>query len=355
MSQIHSSLILAALLAFARPAAPEALGAARLPQAELGSEFWSVAARFDSGHYLVVELCITNLGFGDGNAAVIGHLIEPDGTVHAFEGAKSDGKWSLSEDRLQVVVSGVELDQRGPIHHLRIDKKQLKLELDYRPGGDDLRLATLSGADRGFDLLALEAPAQARLRLADRDEESLVGRVARTHRWSEGLESGFLLRRIELFTLQGDVEAYLVDTLDPEGGSKSWLHVQRDGEVLRSQPVRVRPIWGVANGPSDFPVPEALEVTGEQVRGRVELRPPLVRYDPLADLPAVVRLVIAPFLRWRTTWSASPFELELTGGAGGGLTLRGRGLTNVTYFNAIGDLPSVASPPAELSCGAECP
>ncbi|MDP6540792.1 MAG: hypothetical protein QF410_14710, partial [Planctomycetota bacterium] len=312
MNLVRPLLGLLALLAFAQPAAPEALGAARVPEAELGSEFWSVAARFDSGHHLVLELCITNVGFGDGNAAVIGHLIEPDGTVHAFDGASRDGEWSLSQDRLHVRVKGVELDQRRPVHHLRVDKRRVKLDLDFEPGGSDLRLAAFGGPDRGFDLLALEAPARAILQMPGEEEEVLVGRVARTHRWSEGLESGFLLRRIELFTLRGDVEAYLVDVLDPDGGSRSWLTVQRDGEVLRSQPVEVQPVWGIVEGPSGFPVPEGLTVTGEQVRGHVDLRPSLVRYDPLADLPAVVRWAISPFLRWRATWSESPFELELT-------------------------------------------
>ena len=58
--------------------------AARLLLGELAHERWDLTARFDSGHFLFAEFLITNFGLGDRNAAVIGHVIRPNGQSRRF-------------------------------------------------------------------------------------------------------------------------------------------------------------------------------------------------------------------------------------------------------------------------------
>ncbi len=356
MGVITRALVLAALgaaLSVVPSLAAENLAAARLLRSELGSEFWNLTARFESGEHLMVEVCVTNVGLGDGNAAVIGHLVEADGTVHAFDGAKAAGEWSLSDDRLQLVLGKLELDQRGPVHRLRLLKERMGIDLAFRATGEHVRLA---GAEdkRGFELLGVESEVAGRIWTENGGERSVRGRLLRTHRWAEGLESSFVLRRIELFTLDGETGVYLVEALDPSGGTQSWLRIQRGEEALSAVPVTTRVVWAEDAGPPGFPLPQAVEIEGEGVRGRFLLANDLVRYDPLRDLPAAVRWGLAPFIRWRTAWSAGSFELQLGADAGGPLQLRGRGMSNVTYFNAVSEAQSVASPPAEVTCGSEC-
>lgn len=335
----------------ARNGAPDSpRGAARVPQNEFGSEFWSLAARFDSGDHFVLELALSNVGLGDGNAAVIGHWIDPNGEVTGFDSAKSSGEWTLSDDGLHMDLGKFDFDQRGPVHRIRVTKKRLKLELAFEPGREELHLEAMSGPAHGFDLLGLGSPASGRVWTAQGGEREITGQIAVTHRWSEGLESRFVRRRIELFTLDGSAEAYLVDALDPTGRLVSWLVVRREGQPLHAAPVEVWSAPGAS--PTGFPLPETLFVRGEGIRGRIDLRTPLVRYDPLQELPAVVRLAISPFLQWRTAWSPSPFELELTESGSGPLTLRGEGLLNVTYFDALDEKttpPEVASPSAHAA------
>ncbi|MBW2243592.1 MAG: hypothetical protein JRH01_16535, partial [Deltaproteobacteria bacterium] len=287
------------------------LAAARMPHAELGSEFWNLTARFDTGEYLMIELCITNIGLGDANAAVIGHLIEADGTVHSFDGAKSRGEWTLSDDRLHMVIGKLELDQRGPVHRLHIWKERVRVDLAFEAAGEDTRLSAPESRDRGFDLLGTETAITGQLWTQGSEERTVQGRLVRTHRWTEKIESSFVLRRIELFTLDGDTSVYLVDTTDPSGGAESWLRVQRDERVLVAERVSTRLVWTKEPAPEGFPLPESIEIEGNGVRGRFELGLDLVRYDPLRELPAAVRWVLAPFIRWRTAWSAAPFELEI--------------------------------------------
>ncbi|MCP3984645.1 MAG: hypothetical protein GY723_09645 [bacterium] len=328
--------------------------AARIPQSELGSEFWSLTARFETGEHLMIELCISNVGLGDSNAAVIGHLIEADGTVHSFDGAKSQGEWTLSDDRLRVVIGKLELDQRGPVHRLRISKERVRVDLAFEAASENTRLAELTSQGRGFDLLGTETAIAGRLWTEGHPERPVQGRLVRTHRWAEELESSYVLRRIELFTLDGDTSVYLIEATDPSGGAESWLRVQRNDEVIVAERVSTTLIWTEAPLPEGFPLPKAIEIEGENVHGRFELGTDLVRYDPLRDLPAPVRWVLAPFIRWRTAWSTTPFELEITTGPEGPMQLHGSGVSNVTYFNEVSPAMNVAAPPAEVTCGREC-
>ncbi len=336
---------------------PRRLAAARLPRAELGSEFWTLAARFDTGHTLLVELCITNVGLGDGNAAVIGHLIEPGGRVHRFDQARRAAGWQLSRDRLRISIGGVELDQANGRTRLSIHKKNLQLELGFQPTSGGVRLPSFAGADRGFDVLELGAPAEAALTLRGEPRLSLRGVVASTHRWVEQLESAYVRRRIELFALERGSGAYLVHAEAPGGESQARLVLRPRGGRLRVWPVSLRSRGNVPGAPTGFPVPSEVRFEGEGLRGRFGLAAELVRYDPLADLPRLVRIALAPFLRWRTAWSASPFEIEVTEltEGGGPRILRGRGLANITYFQALPVGASVAMAPPLGSCPGDCP
>src|SRR5215471_16759994 len=102
--------------------------AARLLPNEFASEHWELTARFDSGHLMFVSFLITNIGWGNQNAAVSGHLMAPDGKIYNFDNARFGGQWRLSTDRLRFEVGPNILDLHDPIYRLSVEKKKIHLD-----------------------------------------------------------------------------------------------------------------------------------------------------------------------------------------------------------------------------------
>src|SRR5262249_34173587 len=109
--------------------------AARLLTGEFASEHWEFTARFDSGHLLFVEFIITNIGLGDRNAAVIAHLVTPEGKLSRFANGRRENNWDLSSDRLRIKIGAILLDLHGPAYQLRMDKRSVRINLHFRPDG----------------------------------------------------------------------------------------------------------------------------------------------------------------------------------------------------------------------------
>lgn len=347
---LWAALLCAAAPAHGAPPAASALprcasAAARLPEQESAAEFWVLSARFGSGHHLFLELTITNVGLGDRNAAVLGHLVEPDGTTRAFRKAKRVGEWSLSGDGLRMEVGAVTLDQRCPVARLDIERDDMAVHVAFRPAGTSSAPQLVAGGARGFERVRAAGPAEGTLWVQGMERPLPVeGRVALTHRWVDTLESRLVLRRIEFFSLGGDVDLYLSEAKSPAGDRARWLVVEEGGRPLReTETFEVKPDWGGvdANG---FALPRRLQLQGAGLSGHLEMSKPLVRYDPLRDLPAPLRLALAVAMRWRTAWSPSPFELRIEDESGAERRVAGVGLVQVTSFNP--DPPhDVASPP----------
>ena len=135
-------------------AAPErGSPAARLLPGEFAYERWELTARFDSGHFFFTEFLITNFGFGDRNAALIGHVVQPDGTSRRFRTGRRESRWALSADRLRMEIGASWLDQRGPKNTLQVKKKRTHVALDFYPRGPALWSADFPPAGYAIDLL----------------------------------------------------------------------------------------------------------------------------------------------------------------------------------------------------------
>jgi hypothetical protein len=307
---------------------------ARLAGDEFAAEFWALTARFDSGHHLFVEFTITNVGVGDRNGAVIGHLVAPDGAVRAFRKAKREGAWRLSDDGLRIEIGKVTLDRRCPVERLEVTRDDLAVQLAFRPGAPALASDLLQGRDRGFELLEAAGPAEGTLWTADMQHPVAVqGRVALTHRWVETLESRVVLRRLEFFSLGGEDSLYFTEAMTPEGSSARWLVVEEGGRTSRqSGAFEVTSDWGMVDA-EGFARLDRLELAGSGLSGHVDVSSPLVRYDALRDLPAPLRLALSLSMRWRTAWSPAPFELRIEGDGRAARRLSGVGILHVTSFN----------------------
>ena len=63
----------------------------RLPEGEFASDAWDLVASFDSGHLVFSQAVVTNLGWGDHKAAVVGIVVTPDEKVQVFRRSEAQG------------------------------------------------------------------------------------------------------------------------------------------------------------------------------------------------------------------------------------------------------------------------
>ena len=137
--------------------------AAHVLPGEFASEHWEFTARFDSGHLLFVEFILTNIGLGDRNAAVFGHIIPPGGKPHRFSNGRTERYWTLSPDRLRMEVGTSLLDMHTPTYKMQVTKRSVRLELQITPDARPLWSDTLAPPGYALDLLALAAPIEGTL------------------------------------------------------------------------------------------------------------------------------------------------------------------------------------------------
>lgn len=330
-------------------------GVSRLPSGEFATELWDFTARFESGHLLLLQFLNTNIGYGDGNTAVTGQLVTPDGEVIRFRTGDSAGDWKLSPDGRRLELEKALLDQGDGELRIRFEKKKVKLDLRVQTTGPAAWSSDLSRAGYAVDLLESAAPIEGTIWTEGMAAPLAVrGVVGETHRWFDDLEARLVQRRIELFSLDGNDAIYLIDARTPKGASHAWLVVQRGGKTLREVEVDVKVAETAAR--DGYGVPDALEISGAGVSGTIRFGRELARYAPLGDLPAPIRVVVSVATKPLRIWRAASFELELRDpGAVAPTALHGDGIGEVTFLNPLPakDAPTSAFPtldPEEMRC-----
>jgi phosphatidylglycerophosphate synthase len=318
---------------------------ARLGESELAMEQWDLTARLDSGHVVLLQVLVTNLGVGDRNVAVTGHVVGPDGALLQYRTGKREGDWSLSPDGLRVKVGKTTFDQSASPPRLRVQRKKLKLDLAFPrglAGGRSAAPARGALARDGYvlDLVQAEAPVEGALWTEGMAEPLAVrGTAALTHRSMDDLESRLVQRRLELVAWSGDVALYLLDVLRPNGGTERWLVVRRGAETL-VESASVEVDWRGAPARADgFGVPREVRFRAAGTTGRARFERELLRYEPLGDIPTPIRILVSMATQPRRTWSDAAVELTLGSGA---VPLRGVG--DVTFLNPVPEhaLPAAA-------------
>ena len=319
---------LALLAGLGLAAAATAAPALRMPEGEFAGESWDLIAKLDSGYLVLAQTALSNLGPGDRNAAVIGHLVAPDGSVQRFKRSEPEGKWALVGADQGLDLRSISLEPFGTARRFVVAKNELGIELALgRPGprNDERRSGPCS-----FELLETGAPAAAQLRLAPGAPELATrARVAMTHRWSTDLESACALRRVELFVLEPGASLYFSETLAPDGGVGRWMAVERDGRrVFAGDPGDAGVEW--AASAEGFAPPASARVAAGKITARFAFDPELASVDPTERLPAAVQWLIAKRTKPRLAWMRAPFEMKIDG-----RTIAGTAVAKVTYSNPL--------------------
>ena len=289
--------------------------AAHLFPGDQSSEHWDVTARFDSGHVLVAEFIITNIGIGDRNAAAFGSVVTPDGKKYRFRNGRQEGNWYISPDRLLIQVGKSHLDLHGPSYRLRVDKNHLKLDMLIQPNGPAAWSDAFVDAGLAIDLLAASATVYGSLWMEDMPAPiDIRGTVAFTHSWTEEASTDAIVRRVEFFSLQPRCPLYAVDLTAPNGMRTQWMVIKAANNPAGWVQQATFVMDGQAQGSQagNYPVPGGLHLKAPELEGQVQIERVLMDDDPFDNLPRIFRWVVSLVLNLRPhrAWAVSPFELS---------------------------------------------
>ena len=311
--------------------------AARLPDSAVSSDIWEIVVRLDSGGWIFLQATVTNAGISDLDAAVVGHVVDSEGTAHEFHKIRREGQWRLSEDRRGIDLGSIALDLRQPTAQIRVDKSRVVLALEIERAAEPAWSDALTGSAYGFDLLAAGAPARGTLWLEGMGTPASVREhAALTHRWLGAYESSLIRRRTEFFALDDRGALYYTEVTTANGETRRWLVAQKDGKTAhRSTEVTLEPSGSAglafAGGP--------LRIEAPGVSGRIDRPRVLLRDEPIARIPWLVRWFVSPRATSRSEWRAAPFELTLHDAKGSDLTLSGTGVITVAQFGTDASAP----------------
>lgn len=328
-----------AALALASPAPAGAVAAApavRMPAGELAGEYWDVIARLDSGHLLIAQTYISNLGPGDRSAGAVGYLVSSDGKVESFKRSEPEGKWRLVDGRW-IDLHSVELDPAGPPRRFSVGRDELGVDLVMKNGGAPRNGGTISSACP-VELLEMASPADAELRTKKgAAPKKTRAHVAMTHRWTQSLESDCTLRRVELFVLERELGLYFSETTTPDGALHRWLVVRRGERVVfEGDPGAAKVRWSTGAGGFAPPDSVRFSVAGIEAHVRFE-EEPLATLDPTERLSVPVQLLVATRSRPRLSWMRAPYDVSVSSEGGKSRSFRGDAVAKVSYLNPLAE------------------
>jgi hypothetical protein len=296
------------------------LALATASAARAATEWWVLAARLDSGDHVLVEFTLTDVGPGDRNAAAIGRWVAADGALTPFSRAKLEGDWTPSASGKRIDLGKFVFDRSQPAAQLRVEKNSLRIALDFPLASAPLATRTFAGGKWRQELWAAGAPVRASLWQRGMTAPRVSsGRIALSHRRVEGSESKLAQRRLEVFTLSA-APAYVVEVANGARSERWSVAFNARGKPL-AQDAAALAASGRLNA-----VASKLALAGPEVAGAVSAGARLAAYDPLADVPALMRALLG--LRLRSVWMASPFALDVREGAA---TARREGTAIASY------------------------
>ena len=112
---------------------------------EAYSERYGFSAKIDGGGEVVVNFTISNLGWGDGSAAVKVRVDLPDRDEYVYQKKVDRGSWSFSKNKFRLKVANTEVQGKGDntfvVEHNGDLKLRMKLTSDmsmWSPGNGEI-------------------------------------------------------------------------------------------------------------------------------------------------------------------------------------------------------------------------
>jgi len=300
---------------------------------------------------MFINFLITNIGWGDRNAVVSGHIVAPDGKIYNFDNARYGGQWQLSADRLRFEVGPNILDLHEPISRLSVDKKNVHLDLRFHADGPAIWSDALNRSGYQLTLLAAAVPVEGVMWVKDMLEPLTVhGVLAATHSWLKETGAAIVVRRLEFFSLREDFPLYGIDITTPTNAHWRWLVGKQQEKKFYESDAFALSFADEHDTQQDDPgysVPGKIQLKSTMLDGQVQLERVALRTDPFMKLPRPVRFLVSLTLNLhpRRIWARSPFTLTLNptpidaslpleGFASPSLQ-QGLGVTALTFLNPL--------------------
>ncbi|MEZ4270400.1 MAG: hypothetical protein R3C68_02840 [Myxococcota bacterium] len=306
------------------------------------SEYWDHVFAFDSGHVLYARFVATNLGWGDKKGAVIGTLVNPDGTRHDFRNGREDGKWSWDRTAFHLKVAGHDLRGKYPNYELSLRDKNrpASLELKYTALAEPWQAGRLqpSGKKSFMDdsLLAATAEIRGTLHIKGVGDTALNGIGFVRHTYTNEAEYK-LAQEVMLFhTLRKEGVNVIGMSMRASGKYNhqrvGWILVSGpNGHVLEDFQGKVEPLGTPRKDPAiGYWVPQQYRLAGA-IDGVIELTDELHRFDILAKVSKFERRIISMFSR--PVEYRMRMRYTLSGKALGPQGITGNGLATVSIMD----------------------
>jgi hypothetical protein len=321
--------------------------AVRLPDGEFASDAWDLVARFDSGHLVFSQAVVTNIGWGDRKAAILGLVVTPDGNVQTFRRSEEQNGWKLSRDGLRMDLRSIVFDRGAAQHRLDVGKDEFELHVEWTPSQQPVWPASLPQRCP-VEVHEIASPAQGSLWSEGMSGPTRLerGRIAVTHRWTSELEASCLRRRAELFVMEEKLGIYFTEIVTSAGRTHRWVTLERDGKVVyEGAPDRAVMAWRPDG--DGYPALRSLELAAPGVRLRADVSAPFFQFDLLDRVAMPFRNALATQTEPRLLLARAPFTLELTDAAGTApAKLEGSAVVKLDYANPLADAGPGAPPAA---------
>ncbi len=138
------------------------------------SEWWSFVFRLENGYWAYVQFLVSNVGLGNGKAAVTAEFRLPDGTTFSERTDLDRGQWSYAKDHFELKFGDNTLG--GSLNALKIHLKNGQFEGDYqltniappwKPGTGRAQYGASASRYYQFQVLAPLAKVEGTLKLVD--------------------------------------------------------------------------------------------------------------------------------------------------------------------------------------------
>jgi len=246
---------------------------------------------------------VYNLGLGDGRAAIVGLLIDPDGSVQRFSRSEKPRHWKLEQAGRRLDLRSIVLDMSGAPVRFLVDKNELHLRLRLGTPGPAVAIPDSVVTRCPQDVLETAGPVRAALwREGMAHDLALQGWAALTHRWMHVAETRCTQRRLELYARLGKTGLYFTEAQTPEGALQRFAVVVRDGAVVsQGVPEAAEVRWSL--GPEGRPVASALRVAIADLDVSMAAPRTLAIFRPLDERP-----------RWIRRWLGAEPEVAIGSG-----------------------------------------
>ncbi|HVN37286.1 MAG TPA: hypothetical protein VMW19_03815 [Myxococcota bacterium] len=287
--------------------------AAKRPVGASASEYWDLVASFEGGVCVTARFTIFDEGAGRHSAAAFGHFLRSDAPPVAFQNGRRDGRWRLSPDGRRIEIGSSLLALSDTARHFEVDndKRGVKVFLDWSTDASAQSVPASALPDSyAVDLLQLASPVRASIQVGGMASPlRLSGTLSLTHTSMSVAEDERVLRRTDVASIDPDSGAYLLDLLDPAGKRFSWIFVRAEGASALTRS-GLDPRFESGGEKSGYPIASGLVIDRGEVQGRIAVKPPRLEVDPLATLPAPLRMLYSLRRRPHRSWAESSYELS---------------------------------------------